>query len=270
MQPPTCSCNVDMMGSADATSGRPIGAAPCPPPRGAAWRRQQRPTWDSTCTRKIVVATALDSGGHELAQQKFGPEPSELIDFLTQLPGRKHVTLEACSMWAPFYDTAASTGAVVTLSNPYKTRLIAEASLKSDKVDSEALARLLRVDSIPTSYAPPPEIRQLRTLVQDRVFYRRYWTAVANHTYHFLIARGIPYEDRLLKFRRKREVLRKLHLPEVNRGLETLLALEERGKELNGLSTVRGSSRRRVSCSPRSRASASSRPWPCRRVSLPH
>jgi transposase len=183
--------------------------------------------------RKLVVATALDAQGHEIAQEKFGPEPSELIDFLSHLPGRKHVALEACSMWAPFYDTAASTGAAVTLSNPYKTRLIAEASLKSDKVDSEALARLLRVDSIPTSYAPPPEVRQLRTLVQDRVFYRRYWTAVANHTYHFLIARGIPYEDRLLRFRRKREVLRGLHLPEVDRGLETLSALEERCKELD-------------------------------------
>lgn len=183
--------------------------------------------------RKIVVATALDATGRELAQEKFGPEPSELIDFLAQLPGRKHVALEACSMWAPYYDTAASTGAAVTLSNPYKTRLIAEASLKSDKVDSEALARLLRVNSIPASYAPPREVRYLRTLVQDRVFYRRYWTALANHTYHFLIARGIPYEDGLLRHRRKREVLRKLHLPEVDRGLETLLALEERGKELN-------------------------------------
>ena len=183
--------------------------------------------------RKIVVATAPDAAGRELAQETFGPEPSELIDFLSQLPGRKHVALEACSMWAPYYDTAASTGAEVTLSNPYKTRLIAEASLKSDKVDSEALARLLRVDSIPTSFAPSPEIRHLRMLVHDRVFYRRYWTAVANHTYHFLIGRGIPYEDRLLRLRRKREVLRKLHLPGVDRGLETLAALEERRKELD-------------------------------------
>jgi transposase len=73
----------------------------------------------------------------------------------------------------------------------------------------------------------------LRTVVQDRVFYRRYWTAIANHTYHFLIGRGIPYEDGLLRLRRKREVLRKLHLPEVDRGLETLSALEERVKELD-------------------------------------
>lgn len=183
--------------------------------------------------RKIVVATALDAQGRELAQERMGADPSELIEFLNQLPGHKHVALEACSMWQPYYDTAASTGAAVTLSNPYKTRLIAEASLKSDKVDSEALARLLRVDSLPTSFAPPPEIRRLRTLVHDRVFYRRYWTAVANHTYHLLIARGIAYEDGLLRFRRKREILRKLGLPEVDRGLETLSALEDRGKELN-------------------------------------
>jgi transposase len=183
--------------------------------------------------RKIVVATALDSAGHELAQEKFGPEPSELIDFLSHLPGRKHVALEACSMWVPYYDTAASTGAVVTLSNPYKTRLIAEASLKSDKVDSEALARLLRVDSLPTSFAPPPHLRALRSLVQDRLFYRRYWTAVANHTYHFLIGRGIPYQDRLLRAKRRRVALRKLGLPEVDRGLDTLQEIEDRCKELD-------------------------------------
>ncbi len=38
--------------------------------------------------RKNVVATALDAAGHELVQEKFGPEPSELIDFLSRLPGR--------------------------------------------------------------------------------------------------------------------------------------------------------------------------------------
>jgi transposase len=183
--------------------------------------------------RKIVVATALDSSGHQLSPEKFGSDPEALTDFLERLPGPKRVALEACPMWEHYYDTVASTGASVTLSNPYKTRLIAEASLKSDKVDSEALARLLRLDSLPTAYAPPPETRRLRILVRDRVFYRRYWTAVAHHTYGFLIRRGIEYEDRLLRLRRKREVLRDHHLPEVDRGLDTLAALEERSRELD-------------------------------------
>lgn len=183
--------------------------------------------------RKIVVATAVDERGHSISQRKFGADPAELTGFIQELPGTKHVALEACSMWEHYFDTAASTGAVVTLSNPFKTRLIAEASLKSDKVDSEALARLLRLDSLPTAYAPPPEIRALRLLVRDRVFYRRQWTAVANHTYSFLIRRGVPYEDRLLQYRRKREVLRQLGLPEVDRGLDTLRHLEEQRKVLD-------------------------------------
>lgn len=183
--------------------------------------------------RKIVVATAIDQNGRQLSQEKFGPEPSELIAFLQGLPGTKHVALEACPMWSPFYDTALSTGASVTLSNPLKTRLIAETSLKSDKVDSEALARLLRLDSLPTAYAPPPETRRLRALVTERTFYRRCWTAVANHTYSFLYRRGIPYEDRILRHRRKREILRQFRLPEVDRGLETLVDLEARTKELD-------------------------------------
>lgn len=183
--------------------------------------------------RKVVVATALDERGRQIIQRKFGASPSELTQFLDELPGAKHVALEACSMWEHYFDTAAATGASVALSNPFKTRLIAEASLKSDKVDSEALARLLRLDSLPTAYAPPPAIRALRTLVRDRVFYRRQWTAVANHTYHFLICRGIVYEDHLLQYRRKREVLREHGIAEVERGLETLAALEERKKELD-------------------------------------
>ncbi|MGA9839632.1 MAG: IS110 family transposase [Thermoplasmata archaeon] len=183
--------------------------------------------------RKIVVATALDEGGRQLTQAKFGPTPSELTAFLESLPGTKHVALEACPMWPTYYDVAASTGASVTLSNPVKTRLIAEASLKSDRVDSEALARLLRLDSLPTAFAPPPETRQLRSLVTDRTFYRRYWAAVANHTYSFLIRHGVRYEDHLLRHRRKREILRQLHIPEVDRGLDTLAQLEARTKDLD-------------------------------------
>ena len=183
--------------------------------------------------RKIVVATALDSDGRQLCQEKFGPTDEELAEFLEALPGTKHVALEACSMWEHYYDAATATGASVTLSNPYKTRLIAEASLKSDKVDSEALARLLRLDSLPTAYAPPPEIRALRTLVRDRVFYRRAWTSVANHTYAVLIRKGISYEDGVLRHPRNRAVLHNLGLPEVDRGLEVLTDLEGRVRELD-------------------------------------
>jgi transposase len=183
--------------------------------------------------RKSVVASVLDEGGELIHQSKFGPTDQELINFLGQLPGHRKVALEACSMWQHFYDAAVSTGAEVVLSDPFKTRLIAKTSRKTDKVDSEALATLLRLDSLPSVFAPPPELRALRSVVRERRFYRRSAAAMMSRIYHELISRGIEYEDGILVCRRKREVLRKLGLPLVNRGLDAIRAMEDTAKLLD-------------------------------------
>jgi hypothetical protein len=183
--------------------------------------------------RKLVVATALDEGGKRIEQAQLTSAPQELIDFLARLPGRKRVAIEACAMWEPYFDTAEAAGAEVTLSHPLMTKLIAGASLKSDKVDSEALARLLRLDALPTSFAPPSELRRLRALVRDRLFYRRTWQSVANHVYHRLIRLGLAYEDGILHKIRKRTELRKLGEADIDRGLDTLEEIEGRVKELD-------------------------------------
>lgn len=182
--------------------------------------------------RKSVVATAVDGLGHPIHQAKFGPSDRELVEYLRSLPGPTEVALEACSVWQHFYDAAESTGARVILSNPLKTRLIAEANLKTDRVDSEALATLLRGNLLPTSYAPPPEIRALRSLVHERVFYRRKATSIILHAYSQLLRRGIEYEDRILVHRRKRQSLRALHIEEIDRALDSLEHLDTTVKGL--------------------------------------
>jgi transposase len=183
--------------------------------------------------RKSIVATALDVQGQRLSQVKLGPSPSEVIGYLNGLPGHKQVALEAGSSWAPVYDAAVSVGASVVLSNPLRTRLIADASLKTDRVDSEALATLLRVHALPTAYAPPSKTRDLRTAVCERVYYKRRVTAVKNRTYAVLLRRGIEYGDSILKYRRKREELRSLELPEIDRGLDVLRFFEDTCKDLD-------------------------------------
>lgn len=183
--------------------------------------------------RKSVVATALDAAGVRLSQRRFGPSPEELTEFLRGIPGRKHVALEAGSYWAPLFEAATTVSASVVLSNPLRTRLIAEASLKTDEVDSEALATLLRVNALPTASAPPPETRALRALVMERVYYKRRALAVRNRTYATLLRHGIQYDDGVLGRRRKREALRSLGLPEVDRGLDVMRFLEDTSRELD-------------------------------------
>lgn len=184
--------------------------------------------------RKTIFATALDGQGQQIDQRELSSADADLIGYLQGLQGNKHVVLEACNVWEHVFDAAQRAGAAtVTLANPLKTRMIAEASLTSDKVDSATLAELLRLKGIPKSYAPDPGTRQLRQLVRDRLFYKRHQTSVKNHIYAVLIRKGIPYEDGLLNLRRKRGTLRELNIPAVTRGLDMLNDIQEVCKELD-------------------------------------
>ncbi|MEX2704207.1 MAG: transposase [Candidatus Freyrarchaeum guaymaensis] len=70
------------------------------------------------------------------------------------------------NFWIPLYTALEEAGVEVVLANPKKTRAIAEARLKNDKVDARTLADLLRADLVAPSHVPPKEIRELRNLTR--------------------------------------------------------------------------------------------------------
>jgi transposase len=183
--------------------------------------------------RKSIVATAVDPLGRPVGEARLGPSTSELLEFLRTLPGPKRVAMEPCTIWEPLHDALTSAGAEVTLANPLRTRLIADATIKTDKVDSEALATLLRLQALPVVWVPPGEIRALRHTVRERVFYRQKLTAVMNHIYAQLIRRNILYPDQVLRTVRGRESIRHLEIPDVNRALDTVEHLRGQCKELD-------------------------------------
>ncbi len=117
--------------------------------------------------KNSITATVLDPLGHRVDQSSFVATDAEIVRYLSRFPGPKQVVLEACHVWEHCYDAATSTGARVLLASPLKTRLISEASLKSDKVDSEALAKLGRLGNVPEAFAPDAATRALRQLVRD-------------------------------------------------------------------------------------------------------
>jgi transposase len=184
--------------------------------------------------RETVVATALSPEGERINQVTLGSSREELTRYLADLPGEeKRVVLEACAMWEAYFDSVESTGATAILSNPLKTRMIAEATIKTDRVDSATLATLLRLDAIPTAYAPPEPVRKLRHLVRDRLFYRRKMGMLMNHTYGQMIYRGIVYESGSLRTVKGRQKARELDLESVNRALDTVEYLLDKSKELD-------------------------------------
>lgn len=76
--------------------------------------------------------------------------------------------MEACYGWEYFYDEVDELVDELIMAHPLKTRLIAEARIKTDSIDSETLAHLLRADLIPQAYAPSSETRDQKNLLRYR------------------------------------------------------------------------------------------------------
>lgn len=195
---------------------------------------EQQPTYVGLDIHKnTIVATAVDSQGRRIDPSKLTSSDHDLREYLRALPGDKRVVMEACTFWEHSFDAAASVSSSVVLSHPYKTRIIAEARVKTDKVDSEALATLLRLDAVPEAFAPPPALRQMRDTVKERVFYLAKEKSVKNHLYAYLMRKGIPYEEGVLGLKKKRETLRELHNPVVDRALDMLAHFDTGTKDLD-------------------------------------
>jgi transposase len=64
--------------------------------------------------------------------------------------------------------------------------------------------------------------REQRDLVRERLFYLSKQHAIRSHVYTYLLRKGIPYEDRLLMLKRRRERLRERQSPIIDRGLDLL------------------------------------------------
>jgi len=90
------------------------------------------------------------------------------------------------NMWMKIHDALEESGIDTKVAHPYKTRIIAEARIKSDKLDARILADLLRADLIYESYVPPKEFREKRALVRHRVALTRNRTMYENRIHSLL------------------------------------------------------------------------------------
>ena len=90
------------------------------------------------------------------------------------------------NMWIRIHDTLEENGIDTKLANPYKTKIIAEAKIKSDKLDARILADLLRADLVYESYVPTKEFREKRSLVRHRISLVRSRTMLENKVHSLL------------------------------------------------------------------------------------
>jgi transposase len=118
---------------------------------------------------QFIEACILDARGRVLRRCRTGCRRDELETFArTTLQPTDRVALEATtSTWSVVALLRPCVAAVV-VSNPLKTKAIAEAKVKTDKVDAEVLAQLLRCDYLPSVWLPDDQTQCWRGLVTHR------------------------------------------------------------------------------------------------------
>jgi transposase len=131
----------------------------------------------------------MNDAGHIVEEDRFPSNDEGMRSFVSGLVGCDdvRVVMESTgSLWTKLYDMIEEHGLEAVLSNPYKTRLIAEARTKTDKLDARILAHLLRADLIPRCYVPSKEVREVRSLVRHRAKLSKTRTEVKNRIHALL------------------------------------------------------------------------------------
>lgn len=118
--------------------------------------------------KRYSVATVIDQMGKLVEQVKLNNKPQTPLSYVNSLSKGSKIALEAQGSWYYVYGLLESTGTDIYLFHFLKTRAIAEARIKTDKIDSGILAHLLRTDLLPTSYIAQRQIRDIREILRSR------------------------------------------------------------------------------------------------------
>ena len=190
--------------------------------------------------KRYSVYHVLDPEGRDLAKGRIEHHsPQDFVALVKRWP-RPRVVFEACMNWHWLYEILeqAMPEDDLVLANPYKTRIIAEAQVKTDKVDARILAQLLRADFVSSVHIPCKATRQRKEVLRQRCFFVRQRTMLRNRIHRLL---GGQHDLKLpqvsdLFGRKGMSFLERLELPEpsgmlLKQQVEMLKSLQLRIKE---------------------------------------
>ena len=146
--------------------------------------------------RSFSYLTTMNDRGEIITQKKL-PSNGEIVDFLKSFGESMEVAVEATLSRYWLYDHLEGEGFEVKLSHPVKTKAIAYAKVKTDKVDSATLAHLLRSNLLPLSYVPEKPVRLNKELLRYRASLVKIQTAVKNKIHTILAKNNVSqgYSD---------------------------------------------------------------------------
>jgi len=168
--------------------------------------------------KRFSAVAVLNEGGDVVREDRLEHAVrSRLTEFFQEYRGAAVATLEATRNWYWLYELIEAQGVAVKLAHPLRVRLIADAKIKTDRIDAKTLAQLERAGFLPEAYIPPPAVREQREWLRYRTALVHTRTGFKNRIHAVLDKLGITHEYADLFGKRGLEYLKTVQLPEVYR-----------------------------------------------------
>jgi transposase len=117
--------------------------------------------------REFVMIAAVSDDGETMSPVRISCQESEaIVEALCALVPFRAV-IEASGTYRWLFGLLRPHGTVL-LAHPLRLRAMIQRRSKTDKLDSQLLANLLRINQIPLAYIPPEPYQQLRELTRCR------------------------------------------------------------------------------------------------------
>ena len=119
--------------------------------------------------KQYCVITTYGPEGPRVKQARVRSTPLALQLYFAEFPGPHKAVVESTGSWYWLADVLAALGVELVLAHATRLKAISAAKVKTDQVDSDVLALLLRADLIPVAHMIRPEQRGPRDLMRSRL-----------------------------------------------------------------------------------------------------
>lgn len=137
--------------------------------------------------KRYSQVAVMDESGKIIKRQRINNDKQSIKEALGPYAQEESkAVLESSWNWGFLYDMLSEVIGEVKVAHPLKVRAIAEARIKTDKIDADILAHLLRADLIPESYARCSESRRIQQVLRQRMFFVRLQTMVKNKIHNLI------------------------------------------------------------------------------------
>lgn len=145
--------------------------------------------------KHIVAFCTKRSDGKTVAEGKFRANRVDMEQWAARQTTPWVGGMEATLFTGFAYDVFSPYAVELQVGHPLQLKAISCAKHKSDRIDAETLANLLRADLFPVCHMASPLVRELRRVLRYRNFLVRQAVAMKNKTTGLLMEVGVQYDS---------------------------------------------------------------------------